>query len=179
MKNNIELVYTTRNSHMYKGKLSNYQLEGNKLNNKKVTNYEQVSYNKYQKELYNRVLYGLSAFTKEELEMMHWEKKKRINKVHIRTKEILNIWKQEINNNIFEKFFKPMFTGDNREFAKDFVTLYDKETDPEIKVNVSFKTLGVSKEQIIAKLIEKGILAKDFYKLKPVHYGLPRFIKTS
>ena len=175
MENNIELVYSTRNTPLYKGKLNNYQREGNKLNNKKVVNYEQGPYNEYQNELYNRVLYGLSVFSKEELELMHWEKKKRINKVHIRTKEVLNIWKQEINNGIFERFFKPMFTGVNRELVKDFVTLYDNETDPEIKVNVSFKTLGISKKQIITKLIEQSILPKDFYKLISVYHGLPRF----
>ena len=175
MANNIELVYTTKNSNMYKGKLSNYQLEGNKLNNKKVVNYEQCFYNKYQNELYNRVLYGLSTFTNEELNIMHWEKKRRINKVHIKAKKILNIWKQEINNGIFEKLFKPIFTDINKEFAKDFVTLYQNETDSEIEVRTSFKTLGISKKQIINKLIEKSILSKDFNQLKPTYHGLPRF----
>lgn len=179
MENNIELVYSTRNNLFYKGRLNNYQLEGNKINNKKYTTYEQGIYNEYQNELYSRVMYGLSVFSKEELELMHWEKKKRINKVHVRTKEVLNIWKQEITNSLFQRIFRPIFSINNRDFARDLIYLYGSETDPEIKVNISFKTLGVSKKQIIAKLIEKNILSKNFYELKPVHNGLPRFIQTT
>jgi len=164
---------------LYKGKLNNYQLEGNKFNDKKVSKIEQGPYNEYQNLLYNRVLYGLSVFSKEELQVMHWEKKKRITKVNLRTKAILNIWKQEITNKLFDKFFKPKFINSKSEFGKEFINLYSNETDSEIEIKIPFKTLGIFKKDIITKLIVESLLPKNFYELKPVYYGLPRLLIKS
>lgn len=172
--NKLNLVYSTRNT-VYKGRMSDYQLEGNKLNNRKFTTPESP-YNIYQNFLYNRALYGLTVFSKEELAVMHWGKKKRITKVHLRTKKVLNIWKQEIVNGIFERFFKPKFTDSKTECGREFIELYSNETDPELENRISFSILGLGKKDIISKLIQQDILPKNFYELKPVHFGLPRLL---
>lgn len=173
MKKSSNLVYSTRDAE-YKGKLKSYQTEGNKFNNRKYGSVMTSPYNSYQDFLYNRALKGLYVFSKEELSTMHWEKKKRIIKVHNKTKQLLNIWKQELSNKLFERFFKPKFVNSKAPLARDFVNLYIGETDPSIVCNISFKELGITKKQIINKLVESNILPKNFYELKPLQNGLPR-----
>jgi len=180
MEKSIKLVpvYSTRNYPLYQGKLSNYQQIGNTLNKKKVMNYSEGQFNSYQNFLYNRAMYGLAVFTKEELAVMHSEKKKRIIKVHLRTKKVLNIWKQELSNIIFNKFFQPKFVNTKAEFAKDFVELYANEVDETIECTTSFKTLGITKKYIVNKLIKEKILPYNFLELLPVNHGLIK-LKTS
>lgn len=178
MEKNINLVYSTKNLPSYNGSINDYQLNGNKFNNIKVMNYNHDSFNEYQNFLYNRALYGLTIFSYEELQMMHWEKKKRISKIHLRTKQVLNIWKQEVTNIIFDKIFRPKLETSKVEFTKEFLELYVKETDPDLENKIPLKTLGITKKSIVSKLIKEGILPKDFNELKPVHYGLPRLLKV-
>lgn len=174
MEKNLKLVpiYSTRNLPEYKGKLNDYHINGH---SKKI-NYNNTNFNTYQNLLYNRVMYGLAVFSKEEIEQMHWEKKKRVKKVHVRTKTTLNLWKQEIVNNVFQKFFRPKFINSNCEFGKEFINLYQNDIDPKIETSISFATLGITKKQIISKLIKENILPKNFHELKPVYRGLPRLL---
>lgn len=171
-------IYSTRNFPEYNGKLSSYQQTGNRLNNKKVMNYSQGSFNEYQNFLYNRAMYGLAVFSKEELAVMRWEKKKRIKKVQTRTKRVLNIWKQELINGIFQRFFKPKFVNTNSHFGKEFIELYQNDIDPELETSIPFTALGATKKHIISKLIQENILPKNFYELKPIYHGLPRLLKN-
>ena len=172
MEKNLKLVpiYSTRNLPEYRGKLSDYHINGH---SKKI-NYANTNFNVYQNFLYNRAMYGLAVFSKEELEQMHWEKKKWVKKVHVRTKTTLNVWKQEIVNKVFQNFFRPRFVNSNSEFGKEFIDLYQNDVDPELESQVSFNLLGITKKQIISKLIQENILPKNFHELKPVHHGLPR-----
>lgn len=172
MEKNLKLVpiYSTRNLPEYRGKLSDYHINGH---SKKIS-YNNANFNVYQNFLYNRAMYGLAVFSKEELETMHWEKKKRIKKVHVKTKATLNIWKQTISNALFQKFFAPKFVNTNSEFGREFIELYQNDTDPEIEVLIPFTALGITKKHIISKLIQESILPKNFYELKPADYGLPR-----
>jgi len=176
MEKTLKLVpiYSTRNLPEYRGKLSDYHINGHA----KKINYSNTNFNVYQNFLYNRVMYGLAVFSKEELEQMHWEKKKRVKKVHVRTKTTLNIWKQEIANGVFQKFFRPQFANSNSEFGKEFIDLYQNEVDPELETPISFAQLGITKKQIISKLIKENILPKNFHQLKPVYHGLPRLLKN-
>ncbi len=175
MEKNLKLVpiYSTRNLPEYKGKLGDYHINGH---SKKIK-YVDTSFNEYQKFLYNRAMYGLAVFSKEELESMHWEKKKRIKKVHSKTKITLNVWKQEIANDIFQRFFRPKFAESNSILGKEFINLYQNEVDPGLETSMSFTLLGITKKQIISKLIKENILPKNFHELKPVYHRLPRLLK--
>lgn len=164
-----EIVYSTRNNPMYNGKMSEYHTTAKR--------YKESTFNEYQNFLFNRAMYGLTVFSKSELDNMFWEKKKRINKVHLRTKKVLNIWKQQLTNKIFEKFFVPKFDNKKIEFAQDFAHLYANEVDESIDCNISFSNLGVSKKQIITKLIHENILPKDFYELKAINNDRLPWIK--
>jgi len=122
------------------------------------------SYSPHQNFLYNRALHGLSIYTPEEVVIMLPEKRKRILKVHKKAQKILNLWKQEVVNIAANKFFTNIFP--DTEFTKCLVEFYGTEGDPDYINKMSFKMLQISKEQVIAKLIEHKILPKNFNELK-------------
>ena len=82
---------------VYEGRLGTYQKYGNTYRKTNIA-YERDKFNGYQNFLYKRALFGLAVYTQEELEKMHTDKKKRIQKVHSRAQHILNLWKQELAN---------------------------------------------------------------------------------
>lgn len=122
------------------------------------------SYTTHQNFLYNRALYGLSTYTPEEVVIMLPEKRKRIIQIHKKTQKILNLWKQEIVNILANKIFTDIFP--DMEITRCLVEIYGTEGDPEYINNMSFKSLKISKKQIISKLIESKILPKNFNELK-------------
>ena len=71
---------STRNIHL---KISS---EINDFLFKKIQ-FEKDPFNSYQNFLYKRALFGLSVYQKDELEKMHWDKKRRIEKVHQRAQK--------------------------------------------------------------------------------------------
>jgi hypothetical protein len=121
------------------------------------------SYNEHQNFLYNRALYGLSIYSPEEVVIMAPEKRKRIIQMHKKTQKILNLWKQEIVNVLANKLFTDVFP--DMEITKCLVDFYGTNGDPEYINNMSFKSLKVSKEQIICYLIKNKILPKNFNEL--------------
>ncbi len=116
----------------------------------------------YQNFIYKRAMYGLKMYSDEEIKAMHWQKRKRIKKVHTRTQTILNLWKQsrivEITNSIFGLFHKSVL-------AHDLIELYSN-TDSEFICNLTFKDLGITKTDIIDKMLSEGLLPYNFYELK-------------
>ena len=46
--------------------------------------------------MFKRVLHGLRLYTKDEIEKMHWDKKRRIIKVWKRSQDVINRWKQKL-----------------------------------------------------------------------------------
>lgn len=144
----------------YSGKHSNYQLSGNNLNGKQYGLDNQL--NNYQIFLYNRALFGLSVYSHEEILEMHWEKRKRIIKVHKRAKELINVWKQKVVNRWSTAFFQAIFP--KTEFTA-YLVKTAADTDKNFSPKISFKDLGITKKQIIEKLIQEGILPANFYQL--------------
>lgn len=128
--------------------------------------YEVDEFNSYQNFLYKRAMFGLSMYTPEELAIMHWDKKKRIERVNKHAKNVLNLWKQEmtiiLTNHLFkERFNRSPFLGDLLERFGDSTDIYFLNT-------LSFKQLKISKKEIVQKLISEGVLPKEFFELKPV-----------
>jgi hypothetical protein len=146
---------------VYSGRLSDYQLYGKKI--ERFVEYEKDEFNDYQNFLYKRALFGLSVYSKEEISIMHWDKKKRILKVHSRTQSVLNLWKQEIINSTVNKIFSTLFHHSS--FVKDMIENFGTDTDPTYISKVNFKDLGIDKRQIVVKLIQEKILPVNFYEL--------------
>lgn len=145
----------------YSGRLSDYQLYGRP--NQRFVEYERDEFNSYQNFLYKRALFGLSVYSAEELSKMHWDKKKRIQKVHLRTQTVLNLWKQELINSTVNKIFATLFHHSS--FVKDMIEKFGDDTDPNYISKVNFKDLGIDKRQVVSKLIQEKILPANFYEL--------------
>ena len=135
-----------------------------KQNAKKMP--KRVIYTEHQNFLYNRALHGLSMYTPEEVIIMNPEKRKKILQIHKKTQKILNLWKQEIVNICANKLFTDIFP--DMEITKCLVECYGIQGDPEYVNNMSFKLLRISKQDIIAYLIEKKILPKNFNELNTI-----------
>jgi hypothetical protein len=147
----------------YNGVMSDYQIAGNNLNGKKVGLVVHNSLNNYQNFLYNRAMFGLSVYTKDEIHKMPWEKRKSIVNMQKKAKRTLNIWKQQMVNTTITKFFEKVFP--KTEFTAYF-TKTMHEIDPEFNCTIDIKMLGITKKDIVTKLIKEGILPSDFYTLK-------------
>ena len=139
----------------------NYFLK--KGDEKSYYKFEHDTLTEYQKFLYNRALFGLDVYVEEELKTMRWDKKKRIMKVNKRAQTVLNLWKQEIVNKLSTHFFTTVFP--NTPITNNFIATTN-ETDPAFINRMSFKTLRITKNEIIAKLVNEGILPNNFYELK-------------
>lgn len=147
---------------VYTGNLSEYQTKGNRYVKHNIQ-YERDMFNQYQNFLYKRALFGLSVYSPEELEKMHWDKKKRIQKVHERAQLTLNIWKQLRTHDLLSDFLCKVFHHSS--LAKDFREKFANEVDPNYISPVEFKSLGISKQDIVEKLIQEKILPGNFYQL--------------
>lgn len=149
----------------YRGSLEEFQLYGSQINDKRYAEYEVDPFNQYQNFLYKRALFGLKMYSPEEIQQMTDARKSRIVKLHRRSQKILNIYKQEavnkITNNLFVKYFP------NSPITKALVGELNF-TDPEFVNKIDFKMLGISKENIINRLIQEKILPKNFYDLKSI-----------
>ena len=154
----------------YKGKMESYQLyKGNTY-----MEYEKDNYNNYQNHLYKRALYGLSAFTQAELATMCSKKKQRVSKVYMKGQNIINLYKQKLTNAYSNFIFKTLFP----ESPLTQFLVETEETDVEFKNTLSFKELGISKDQIVNIFVAEGILPKNFHSLQRDTNALPRLRKS-
>lgn len=153
----------TRGDHTYVGKYSDQQTNGNSYQGKTYGTNDHNSLNNYQNFLYNRALFGLSVYSEEELKAMRWDKRQRITKVHKRAQSVLNIWKQQIINTISTEFFVKLFP--KSPITQKFIETTN-DTDPGYINRMSFKSLHITKSQIISKLVAEKVLPVNFYELK-------------
>jgi len=160
-KEQIEKLNTQRerNRYEYLGLLSEYQIVSSKLVQKII--YTELS--TQQLHLYKRVLHGLNAFTSEELEKMHWDKKRRIKKVWKRAQNVINSLKQMICNKRSNEVFK-LFN--NSKLAKSIMSVPVEEVDDRFINKMSFRTLGVKPEDLIVKFYAEGLLPKNYFELQ-------------
>lgn len=155
----IELVETN-----YLTSDSNYQQKGSGFEDRRYVSYSESKFSDYQTFMYKKALYGLDAYTTEEVKYMHWEKKKKIIKSHKKVQEILNLWKQDVvikwTNSLFEKTF-----GNNKLVKELLESKELNEPIEDMQNTLSFKELMITKDQIISKLIAMKLLPLNFWDL--------------
>jgi len=151
------------NSPNYKGLLPKYQLLGKSVNGKKYQHIKQL--NAYQTLLYKRALYGLNMYTPEEQKAMHWERKRRISRVSIKAQKSINLFKQECVNNVCDAIYKGMYPDGASEGMQALLCSEKMPAHPKFINTLDLKTLGITKECIIDRFINEGILPKNFYEL--------------
>lgn len=116
-----------------------------------------------QKDLYSKVVYGFKAYTKEEFESMTETTKLNVSIVYTKAQRIIRNWKQDVIFSNLDKFLLSLFP--NSPIIKQM-----SETDGHLDViskedEIPFKDLGIKQDQIANKLIEFGLLPKNFYQL--------------
>jgi len=131
----------------------------------KTSRFEKDPYNSYQNFLYNRALFGLSIYSQDEISKMSIEKKKRINKSYKKCQIVVNLLKQEVTNQLANEFFVRIFPG--MEITNSLVNYFGTEGHPDHVNNMSFKMLKINKPLVIARLIERKVLPKNFNQLTP------------
>ena len=165
MKQNLASIEpsASKGDHLHAAIMSDQQLYGSTFHGKKYAKIEYHSLNNYQNFLYNRALFGLNVYSQEEVKNMRWDKRKRIIKVHRRSQIVLNLWKQQIINALSTHLFLQFFPTSY--ITEDLVNSAN-DTDSKYINRMSFKTLRITRLQVINKLISEGILPSDFYKLQ-------------
>ena len=143
----------------YLGILSEYQTITKDLTQQIV--YSQLS--QRQHFLFKRVLHGLNVYTAEELEKMHWDKKRRIKRVWRRSQQVINSWKQVICNKRASEIFK-LF--DHSPLAKHIFNEDVNHTDDKFINKMSLKQLDITYEDLIIKFISEGLLPQNYLAVR-------------
>jgi hypothetical protein len=153
-----------------KQQIKDYQLSAGKM----YMQYETDGYSQYQNYLYKRALYGLDALSEQELATICSKKKQRVINVYKRAQVTLNKFKQQVTIQYSNFVFKTLFPNS----PITSILLADTEVDESFKNTLTFKELGINKDQIITIFINEGILPKNFLSLERDPNQLPR-LKTT
>jgi hypothetical protein len=140
----------------YVGSFSTLQTEGSS----KLINYA-THCSPIQQDLYNRLLKGINTYDKNIVYAMNSTKKKRIQSAHKKAQNLLNIWKQELTILKSNSLFAELFPNSNITSGM----LKDTETLPNFRNTLTFKDLGITKEDIINKFLSAGLLPSNFATL--------------
>lgn len=161
--NGMVISYGDANKHQYVGYnsyVSKIQLEG-------TVKYQPIEKNiKFtpkQKDLYSKVLYGFKAYTPEEIACLNERAKINITVTYAKAQRILRNWKQDITFSNLDRFLLSLFPKSPVIKAMCATTGHVDNIAKEDEI--SFKDLGINQDQIANKLIEFGLLPKNFYNL--------------
>lgn len=128
---------------------------------RKSESYKEPVFSRYQQKLYKSRFYGLNVYSRRELKRMSISDKLHIQAQHERTKEFINDWKLNLINSRSNGFIKSLFS--HSPVAKKFVSLRCKQIDPDLKDEFNFSKMGISKRIIALKMVEAGLLPKNFF----------------
>jgi len=159
LQKNITKLAKREERYMYLGLLSEYQLQPDIINQK----LDYTKLNPAQHFLFKRVLHGLNVYSTEEIQKLHWDKKRRIKKVWQRGQREVNAWKQVICNKNANKLFTVFH---NSSLAKQLFSYPIDDVDYEYTNTLSFKEIGIRYEDLILFYMNKGLLPKNFLTVK-------------
>lgn len=134
---------------------------------------DRIWINEYQHQLYKTAVLGLKAFTKKELYRMSIATKKKIVEFYKKAQVVLNRWKQQLVNEMFEQLCSiDCIKFDYNPFQKVFdetvigIRRFGHQIDDTVECTLTFAQLKISREQVIQKLIDEKVLPTNFYKLQ-------------
>ena len=112
---------------MSQHKVTQHKVQKLNMSTERFLNYEVDEFNNLQNKLYKEALFGLSNYSQEDIKKLSYQEQNRINKIHRKTQSILNLWKQEICNNIVNSLMKSLFPKSNitKSFQEDFGDIVD------------------------------------------------------
>jgi hypothetical protein len=155
------LLSQTLQRYHYYGLLEEYQLHSNLIAN----GFQYNKLNSYQHFLFKRVLHGLNVYSTEEVEKLHWDKKRRITKVWKRSQKEINAWKQMICNKKANDYFKNTFKSCS--IIEYILSVPVTEVLDDYNNKLTFKDLDITYEDVILLFMSKGLLPKNYLILKP------------
>lgn len=123
--------------------------------------FDQPEFNRIQKDIYTQAVYGLKAFKNEEIMLMQPKKIEEIKNLHSKAKVIINKFKQEVSCHSVDNFLMRLFP---RSLMIKHITSV-QGTDPFISVSLSLKDLKITPTMLAKKLVEYGVLPKNFFQL--------------
>jgi hypothetical protein len=112
--------------------------------------------------LFKRVLHGLKMHKSNEIENMHWDKKRRITKVWKRGQNVINELKQYVSYKQIQPIFR-IFT--KSELGKAIHEM-PFEYLPDYKNKMTLQELGLTYEDLILKFMGVGLLPKNYLSVK-------------
>jgi len=157
----IVISYGDSNKHMFVNYQTPQHVEQIQIYGSKRRTEDTIVLNSKQKDLFQKVVYGFSAYSKEEMANMSNAKKFKVKMTYAKAHRILNRWKQEIVNETVDTLFLTLFPKSS--ITKAMIS--EKGYDDSLDCVISFKELGVSKKSVLNKLIEFGLLPKNFFNL--------------
>jgi|TARA_R110000796_G_scaffold38476_9_gene96783 hypothetical protein len=160
-KESKDLLSQALQRYHYYGLLEEYQLHPILL----TKDFQYSKLNSYQHFLFKRVLHGLNVYSKEEIQKLHWDKKRRISKVWKRAQKEINAWKQMICNKKANDYFKNTFKASS--IINYILSVPVTEVLDDYNNKLTFKDLGVKYEDVILLFMSKGLLPKNYLTLKP------------
>tara|TARA_R100001082_G_scaffold95069_1_gene62181 strand:+ start:46 stop:555 length:510 start_codon:yes stop_codon:yes gene_type:complete len=144
--------------YQYLGLLSEYQLYVK--NSKQQLIYSKL--NPKQHFLFKRIIHGLKMYKSEELNKMHWDKRRRIIKVWKKGQNVLNELKQFVSYKKMQPIFR-IFT--KSELGREIYEI-PFEYMPDYNNKLTLKELGINYEDLILKFMGVGLLPKNYLSLK-------------
>jgi hypothetical protein len=139
--------------------------ESYSANRNNIHKLDYTKLNPQQHFMFKRVLHGLNVYSKENIQSMHPQKRKRITKVWRKGQNVINEWKQIMCNKKFNNFLHVTF-GTKSPFVKDLISVPVTEIDSKYVNTSSLKDLGITYEDLILRFMYVGLLPKNFLLLK-------------
>ncbi len=163
--NGLVISYGDANKHQFMryetpSHIKKIQLEGT-VKYQKIE--KEFKLNPKQKDLYSKLVYGFKAYTKEEVAAMSEAKRKDVTVMYAKAQRILRNWKQDLTFSFIDKLLVSLFP--KSPIVKAMCDTTGHIDDVSKEDEISFKDLGIKQENIIGKLIEFGLLPKNFYEL--------------
>lgn len=163
--NGLVISYGDANKHQFMryetpSHIKKIQLEGT-VKYQKIE--EQTKFSPKQKDLYDKVLYGFKAYTKEEVAQMSERAKINVTVTYTKAQRILRNWKQDITFSNLDRFLLSLFP--KSPIVKAMCATKGHLDEISKEDEISFKDLGINQDAIANKLIEFGLLPKNFYQL--------------
>lgn len=136
---------------MYSG-----QMEMKQFPTTSIVDYTTLSPGQYR--MFKHVMVGLDMYTPQELYAMNSSKKAKIFKKHKQAQVMLNLWKQELTNAFTTRLLSSLFPKSTLIAELNA----DNSTSTKYTNTLAFKDLGISKTDIINKLIQENFLPANF-----------------
>ena len=136
---------------MYSG-----QMESKQFPTTSIVDYTTLTPGQYR--MFKHVMVGLDMYTPQELYAMNSSKKAKIFKKHKQAQSMLNLWKQELTNELSAKLLSAFFP--KSQLIAELNA--NKSTSTKYTNTLAFKDLGISKTDIINKLIQTNFLPINF-----------------